>query len=84
MELIKKIIHIKLILLQTARRFLSRDLESVEHNWMLPRRDFIALNIDLGQVGVGGDDSWHARELPQFRLSDNHYTFEYLITPIGK
>ncbi|MBQ6619946.1 MAG: hypothetical protein IJH68_07365 [Thermoguttaceae bacterium] len=68
----------------SARRFLHRDLESVEHNWMIPKRDFIALNIDLGQFGIGGDNSWGARELPQFRLSDNRYTFEYLITPIGK
>ena len=72
------------VLCFSARRFLHRDLESAEHNWMLPKRDFITLNIDFGQAGVGGDDSWHARELPQFRLSDNRYTFEYLITPIGK
>ena len=72
------------VLCFSARHFLHRDLESAEHNWMLPKRDFITLNIDLGQAGVGGDDSWHARELPQFRLSDNRYTFEYLITPIGK
>ena len=68
----------------SAHRFLHRDLESVEHNWMIPKRDFIALNIDLGQFGIGGDDSWGAHELPQFRLSDSRYTFEYLITPIGK
>lgn len=67
----------------SARRFLHRDLESVEHNWMLPERNFITLNIDLGQAGIGGDDSWHARELPQFRLSDNRYSFEYLMTPIA-
>ena len=68
----------------SARRQLNRDLESVEHSWMLPKRDFIALNIDYKQMGIGGDDAWGAREYPQFRLSSNKYTFEYLITPIEK
>ena len=68
----------------SAKRCLNRDLESVEHNWMIPQRDFITLNLDYKQMGVGGDDAWGAREYPQFRLTANKYTFAYLITPIGK
>ena len=29
----------------------------------VPKRDFISLNIDLKQMGVGGDNSWGARTL---------------------
>ena len=61
----------------------ARDLESVEHTWMVPRRPNVYLNIDLGQTGVGGDYSWGAREYPEFRLTGNHH-FEYRVTPIKK
>ena len=67
----------------SAKRFTARDLESVEHAWMIPRRPNVYLNIDLGQTGVGGDYSWGAREYPQFRLSGRHH-FEYCVTPIKK
>ena len=31
-------------------------------------RDLVNLNVDLGQMGVGGDNSWGARIHPQYRL----------------
>lgn len=68
----------------SVKRFLDRDLESVEQNWMLPKRPFIVLNIDYRQQGIGGDNSWGAMPYPQFRLSDTSYRFEYMITPIKK
>ena len=67
----------------SAKRYLNRDLESVEHLWMAPKRPYITLNIDLGQIGVGGDTSWGAREYPQYRLTGEH-SFEYHITPIER
>ncbi len=30
------------------------------HTNELPRRDFVTLNLDYRQMGVGGDDSWGA------------------------
>ncbi len=66
----------------SAKRCLDRDLESVEHFWMIPWSNVIALSIDYQQMGVGGDNSWGAREYPQFRLSDTEYVFEYMLTPI--
>jgi len=44
--------------------------------------DFINLNIDLGQMGVGGDDSWGARIHPQYRLLENSYEYSFRIRPI--
>lgn len=46
----------------------------------LPYRDFITLNIDLAQQGVGGDDSWsqQAKPHPPFMISGkqaHHYKF---------
>ncbi len=68
----------------SAKRMLARDLESVDHFWMVPRRDFIVLNIDLAQEGLAGDDSWGARAYEQFCLKDAQYRFEYMITEIQK
>ena len=67
----------------SAKRHLPRDLESAGHAWMMPEREHVYLNIDLGQTGVGGDNSWGAREHPQFRLTGSH-CFEYRITPVTR
>lgn len=63
----------------SVKRALARDLESVEHNWQIPRRDFAVFNVDFQEQGVGGDDSWGAQTYPQFRLSDKHYSYEILV-----
>jgi beta-galactosidase len=47
-------------------------------------REFVNLNIDLGQMGVGGDDSWGARIHPQYRLMDRKYEYSFRIRPIVK
>ena len=67
----------------SAKRHLPRDLESAGHAWMMPEREHVYLNIDLGQTGVGGDNSWGAREHSQFRLTGSH-CFEYRITPVTR
>lgn len=67
----------------SAKRSLARDLESAEHGWMVPKRPFTVLNVDLGQAGLGGDNSWGAREYPEFRYTGKH-SFTYHITPIER
>lgn len=68
----------------SVKRCLDRDLESVEHSWMIPRENVLVVNIDYRQQGVGGDNSWGARVYPQFLLKDPEYRFEYMLTPINK
>lgn len=67
------------VLAFSVKRNLNRDLESVEHNWAIPERDFVVVNIDCQQQGVGGDDSWGAQPYPQYRLSGKKYSYEILI-----
>jgi beta-galactosidase len=45
-------------------------------------RDLVNLNVDLGQMGVGGDDSWGAMVHPQYRLTDMKYEYSFRIRPI--
>jgi beta-galactosidase len=47
-------------------------------------RDLVNLNIDLGQMGVGGDDSWGARIHPQYRLPEKKYEYSFRIRPVVK
>ena len=61
----------------SARKSLNRDLESVEHGWMIPKRDFVVINVDFKAQGVGGDNSWGAQTYPQYRLSQKKYSYEF-------
>jgi beta-galactosidase len=47
-------------------------------------RDIINLNIDLGQMGVGGDNSWGARIHPQYRLLGKKYEYSFRMRPVVK
>ncbi|HEX2100290.1 MAG TPA: glycoside hydrolase family 2 TIM barrel-domain containing protein, partial [Candidatus Synoicihabitans sp.] len=63
-------------LLATGRPLLSAnashhttdDLQTAEHPFELPRRDFVVLNLDWKQQGVGGDNSWGAWPHPQYLI----------------
>ena len=48
----------------------------------LIKRDFISLNIDLKQMGVGGDNSWGARTLKKYILEPGDYEFSFIINPL--
>jgi beta-galactosidase len=45
------------------------------------RRDLVSLNIDYGQMGVGGDDSWGKRTLQKYSLNELEYTYGFTILP---
>jgi beta-galactosidase len=45
-------------------------------------RELINLNVDLGQMGVGGDNSWGAEIHPQYRLLDTRYEYSFRLKPI--
>jgi beta-galactosidase len=47
-------------------------------------RDLVNLNVDLGQMGVGGDNSWGALIHPQYRLLDKKYEYSFRIRPVVK
>lgn len=47
-------------------------------------RELVNLNIDLGQMGVGGDDSWGAEIHPKYRLLEKKYEYSFRLRPIVK
>lgn len=69
----------------SAWPYTMEDLETAKHTYELPERDFITLNIDYKQMGVGGDNSWSANAKPheQYRLLPQTYQYSFIISPIN-
>lgn len=58
----------------------EEDIEQAQHNYQLPRRDYININIDLNIIGVGGNDSWGARTLKQYTIDGNKsYSYGFVM-----
>lgn len=61
------------------------DLENTGHDYQLPKRDFINLNIDLNIHGVGGDDTWGAKTMEKYTSSGNKpYHFGFIMEYVNK
>ena len=61
-----------------------QDLEAAKHINDLTNRDFINVNLDFMQMGVGGIDTWspNARPLPEYRISSSQsYNYEFYLIP---
>jgi beta-galactosidase len=55
-----------------------------KHPADIAKRDFTALNLDYGQMGVGGDDSWGAPVHPQYQLRVLEYSYKFRLRPFTK
>ncbi len=49
----------------------------------LIRGENVYLNIDLKQMGLGGDDSWSPRVHPEYLLKEKKYEYSFRIKPVG-
>jgi beta-galactosidase len=54
-----------------------------QHPTDLKNTDFIYIQIDLKQRGVGGDNSWGAYPHNQYLLKDNSYSYSYVLSLIN-
>jgi len=66
----------------TAKHYETADFENVRHNWMIDKKDYIVLNLDLRQMGVGGDNSWGAKPHAQYTLTESEYSYRVRLRPI--
>jgi beta-galactosidase len=53
---------------------------NMHSNDVVPR-DLVSLDIDYGQMGVGGDDSWGKRTLQEYSLNDMQYRYTFTLLP---
>jgi beta-galactosidase len=77
----------------SAHHNVMQDFESPEAGFM-PRqqavnrhaidvrpRDLVSLDLDLRQMGVGGNNSWGAETIDQYRLLDSSYRYSFRLRP---
>jgi len=59
------------------------DLEAAAHDYQLPRRDSVTVNIDQQQMGLGGDTGWGLPVHKQYCLpADQPYSYSFKIVPV--
>ena len=67
----------------SAWPYTMTDLESATHDYQLPQRDTITVNLDHQLHGVGGDNSWGARTHPQYTLPGGKpYAYAFTLEPV--
>jgi len=54
------------------------------HTTNVKPRDLVNLNVDLGQMGVGGDDSWGSEIHKEYRLLADKYEYSFRLKPFTK
>jgi beta-galactosidase len=62
---------------------LTQEKRGDKHPVDIAKRDFTAVTLDLGQMGVGGDDSWGARTHSQYTYPAKSYTQKLRFRPLG-
>jgi len=66
-----------------ARADLDPGPAKAQRHWgELRRRDAIYLNVDFGQMGVGGIDSWGPTALPEYSLPYGRYEYRFRLRPV--
>ena len=66
-----------------AQRHTTEDLQQALHPFQLPPRDFVTLNLDLKQQGVGGDDSWGAWPHDADTIPCREYNYSFRLSPFA-
>lgn len=60
---------------------INKELKIINH---VKKRDFIRWNIDYGQRGLGGVDSWYSLPLDKYRLKYNQdYQYGFYLIPVN-
>jgi beta-galactosidase len=67
----------------SAWPYSEQDLETATHNDQLPHRDFITVNVDGWQMGVGGDISWGLPVHNEYRLlAKGRYEYAFYLNEV--
>jgi beta-galactosidase len=59
------------------------DEKTYRHAYDVQQRDHITLDLDYRQMGLGGDTSWGAVILPQYRVPASEYSYRVRLMPFG-
>jgi beta-galactosidase len=69
----------------SAWPYAMEDLAKAAHDYELPGRDFITVNLDHLQMGVGGDNSWGLPVNEPYRIKpDKVCRWSFTVSPVGR
>ncbi|HEU5070349.1 MAG TPA: glycoside hydrolase family 2 TIM barrel-domain containing protein [Verrucomicrobiae bacterium] len=71
------------LLSANALHYGTEDLNAAKHPFQLPHRDYVTLDLDLQQQGVGGDNSWGAWPHKEFLLPCKDYSYRFRLHPMA-
>jgi beta-galactosidase len=58
------------------------DIQGKFYGWQLPQSKGTHMNVDLAQMGVGGDNSWGLHAHPEYQLKSKTYQYSYYVEPV--
>ena len=66
--------------------YTAENITKAKHINELEPAGFYTVNIDLGQAGLGGNDTWSWRgiPLPQYHLNKKEYSYGFKLVPFAK
>ncbi|MDX9867454.1 MAG: glycoside hydrolase family 2 TIM barrel-domain containing protein [Kiritimatiellia bacterium] len=68
----------------SARPYTTRELESRKHPWELVASGNGVVNLDYGQMGLAGENSWGARPWPEYQLPPGReYGYAFVLEPVS-
>jgi beta-galactosidase len=72
------------LLSMSAWPYTEANIQNAKHTYKLQDAGYITLNIDLVQMGVGGNDSWSevAAPLEQHQIPAKDYTYSFYLKPM--
>jgi beta-galactosidase len=70
----------------SAWPYTQENLSEAKHTFDLKNPGFLTLNIDLIQMGVGGNDSWSpvAAPLEKYQIPSGNYQYSFYLVPFAE
>ena len=65
-----------------AHDYTDEDVENSQHDHEIVRRDFIELQLDHQQMGIGGDNAWGAEVHEEYWVKAKPYRYQVVIQAI--
>ena len=72
------------LLSMSAWPYTEENIETAKHTNKLRDAGYLTLNIDLIQMGVGGNDSWSdvAAPLEKYQIPSKKYSYSFYLVPM--
>ncbi|WP_316829880.1 glycoside hydrolase family 2 TIM barrel-domain containing protein [Pedobacter aquatilis] len=71
------------LLSMSASPYTDENVQQAKHTNTLKDAGYMVVNVDLVQMGVGGNDSWSevAAPLPQYQIPSKNYSYSFFLFP---